>query len=242
MVSQRHGWTVAPSTVTDALIAREQLASTGLGHGVAIPHARLKGLKAAVASVIRTEGAAALRRARRRAGDALRLPVRSGDGDAERPRDPCRDRGNALGQVGQGTTQARRGRGLRLCHHCWLDAAWRHPTAARIDHERSPSPRSGRDHRADPPGGTAREPRPAQDLLRLVRRRRQDLRDAARRPSLEERRNRRRRGRHRDPRPGRHRGPAGGPGGPAPALARRDRHAEARPSSISTPRSRGSRR
>lgn len=54
MVSQRHGWSVAPATVTDALIAREQLASTGLGHGVAIPHARLKGLKTAVASVIRT--------------------------------------------------------------------------------------------------------------------------------------------------------------------------------------------
>ncbi len=50
---KRHGWLVAPSTVTDALIAREQLASTCLGHGVAIPHARLKGLKKAVAAVIR---------------------------------------------------------------------------------------------------------------------------------------------------------------------------------------------
>jgi PTS system nitrogen regulatory IIA component len=53
LLFKRHGWLVAPSTVADALIAREQLASTGLGHGVAIPHARLKGLKAAVASVIR---------------------------------------------------------------------------------------------------------------------------------------------------------------------------------------------
>ena len=53
LICKRRGWLVAPSTVTDALIAREQLASTGLGHGVAIPHARLKGLKAAVASVIR---------------------------------------------------------------------------------------------------------------------------------------------------------------------------------------------
>ena len=53
MVFKRHGWLAAPSTVVDALIAREELASTSLGHGVAIPHARLKGLKAAVASVIR---------------------------------------------------------------------------------------------------------------------------------------------------------------------------------------------
>ncbi|HEX7435764.1 MAG TPA: PTS sugar transporter subunit IIA [Caldimonas sp.] len=53
MIFKRHGWIVAPSTVTDALIAREQLASTCLGHGVAIPHTRLKGLKTAVAAVIR---------------------------------------------------------------------------------------------------------------------------------------------------------------------------------------------
>jgi PTS system nitrogen regulatory IIA component len=55
IIFKRHGWLVAPSTVTDALIAREQLASTCLGHGAAIPHARLslKGLKAAVAAVIR---------------------------------------------------------------------------------------------------------------------------------------------------------------------------------------------
>lgn len=53
VIFKRHGWIAAPSTVTDALIAREQLASTCLGHGVAIPHARLKGLKRAVAAVIR---------------------------------------------------------------------------------------------------------------------------------------------------------------------------------------------
>jgi len=55
MICERHGWLVAPSTVTDTLIAREQLGSTCLGHGVAIPHARLKGLKAAVAAVIRLQ-------------------------------------------------------------------------------------------------------------------------------------------------------------------------------------------
>jgi nitrogen PTS system EIIA component len=31
--------------VTDSLFARERLGSTGLGHGVAIPHGRIKGLK-----------------------------------------------------------------------------------------------------------------------------------------------------------------------------------------------------
>lgn len=52
-VATRHGGLVSPSTVAEALIAREQLASTCLGHGVAIPHARLKGLKTPVAAVIR---------------------------------------------------------------------------------------------------------------------------------------------------------------------------------------------
>ncbi len=31
--------------ITDSLFARERLGSTGLGHGVAIPHGRIKGLK-----------------------------------------------------------------------------------------------------------------------------------------------------------------------------------------------------
>jgi len=36
-----------------SLVAREQLGSTGLGLGVAIPHGRLRGLKRAVAAVVR---------------------------------------------------------------------------------------------------------------------------------------------------------------------------------------------
>jgi PTS system nitrogen regulatory IIA component len=36
-----------------SLIAREQLGSTGLGLGVAIPHGRMRGLKRAVAAVVR---------------------------------------------------------------------------------------------------------------------------------------------------------------------------------------------
>jgi len=39
--------------VFDSLFARERLGSTGLGEGVAIPHGRIKGLKEAVAAVIR---------------------------------------------------------------------------------------------------------------------------------------------------------------------------------------------
>lgn len=39
--------------VTDSLFARERLGSTGLGHGVAIPHGRIKGLKTPMAAVIR---------------------------------------------------------------------------------------------------------------------------------------------------------------------------------------------
>ena len=41
--------------VTDSLFARERLGSTGLGHGVAIPHGRIKGLKAPMAAVFQLE-------------------------------------------------------------------------------------------------------------------------------------------------------------------------------------------
>jgi nitrogen PTS system EIIA component len=37
--------------VTDSLFARERLGSTGLGHGVAIPHGRIKGLKQPLAAL-----------------------------------------------------------------------------------------------------------------------------------------------------------------------------------------------
>jgi nitrogen PTS system EIIA component len=44
---------VARSIVTENLFARERLGSTGLGHGVAIPHGRIKGLKNPLAAVLR---------------------------------------------------------------------------------------------------------------------------------------------------------------------------------------------
>ena len=45
-----HG--LSRATVTDSLFARERLGSTGLGHGVAIPHGRVKGLKAPMAALM----------------------------------------------------------------------------------------------------------------------------------------------------------------------------------------------
>lgn len=45
-----HG--LSRSLVTDSLFSRERLGSTGLGHGVAIPHGRIKGLKLPMAAVL----------------------------------------------------------------------------------------------------------------------------------------------------------------------------------------------
>ena len=44
-----HG--LSRALITDSLFARERLGSTGLGHGVAIPHGRIKGLKQPLAAV-----------------------------------------------------------------------------------------------------------------------------------------------------------------------------------------------
>jgi nitrogen PTS system EIIA component len=46
---------IARSIVTDNLFARERLGSTGLGHGVAVPHGRVKGLKNPLAAVLRVQ-------------------------------------------------------------------------------------------------------------------------------------------------------------------------------------------
>ena len=48
-----HG--LSRSLVTDSLFSRERLGSTGLGHGVAIPHGRIKGLKAPMAAILQLE-------------------------------------------------------------------------------------------------------------------------------------------------------------------------------------------
>ena len=44
-----HG--ISRALVTDSLFARERLGSTGLNHGVAIPHGRIKSLKTPMAAV-----------------------------------------------------------------------------------------------------------------------------------------------------------------------------------------------
>jgi len=45
---------IARGQIFDSLFAREKLGSTALGHGIAIPHGRLKGLREAVGALIRT--------------------------------------------------------------------------------------------------------------------------------------------------------------------------------------------
>jgi len=44
---------IARSLVSENLFARERLGSTGLGHGVAVPHGRIKDLKAPLAAFVR---------------------------------------------------------------------------------------------------------------------------------------------------------------------------------------------
>jgi len=48
---------IARSHVFESLFAREKLGSTGLGQGVAIPHGRIKGLREAVAALVRMKEA-----------------------------------------------------------------------------------------------------------------------------------------------------------------------------------------
>lgn len=51
LFENHHG--LARLTVFDSLFARERLGSTALGHGVAVPHGRIKGLEQPVATFIR---------------------------------------------------------------------------------------------------------------------------------------------------------------------------------------------
>lgn len=47
--------TPTDTEVFDCLIARERLGSTGLGHGIAIPHGRLKGLRSVTGAFVRLD-------------------------------------------------------------------------------------------------------------------------------------------------------------------------------------------
>ena len=46
---------IGRAQVFEALFARERLGSTGLGHGIAVPHGRIKGLREAAGAFVRTE-------------------------------------------------------------------------------------------------------------------------------------------------------------------------------------------
>jgi nitrogen PTS system EIIA component len=50
-----HSLGISAAKVVDCLVARENLGSTGLGKGVAIPHGRLRGLKQAAAAIVRLD-------------------------------------------------------------------------------------------------------------------------------------------------------------------------------------------
>lgn len=52
LLSRRHG--LSEAQILESLTAREQLGSTGLGHGVAIPHARMPQCYAAAGAFVRT--------------------------------------------------------------------------------------------------------------------------------------------------------------------------------------------
>lgn len=52
LMARRHG--LDRVQISNSLYARERLGSTGLGYGVALPHARIKGLDGAVAAYVRT--------------------------------------------------------------------------------------------------------------------------------------------------------------------------------------------
>ena len=60
LFESQHG--LSRALITDSLFARERLGSTGLGHGVAIPHGRIKGLKAPMAAAPRISRKGSLRK------------------------------------------------------------------------------------------------------------------------------------------------------------------------------------
>jgi PTS system nitrogen regulatory IIA component len=48
---------IARKAVFDSLQDRENLGSTGLGHGIAIPHGRIKGIRQAIGALVRLKNA-----------------------------------------------------------------------------------------------------------------------------------------------------------------------------------------
>jgi PTS system nitrogen regulatory IIA component len=90
---------IARSTVSDNLFARERLGSTGLGHGVAVPHGRIKGsksLKSPLAAFVRLAEPIPFESPDGQAGQPAVLPADPGPRHPAAPGDPVRDRRNVL--------------------------------------------------------------------------------------------------------------------------------------------------
>ena len=81
--------------ITDSLFARERLGSTGLGHGVAIPHGRIKGLKAPMAAVFQLAHPIGFDAPDEQPVVPADLPAGARSGHPEAPGNPVRDRRTA---------------------------------------------------------------------------------------------------------------------------------------------------
>ncbi len=58
-VAFENSHSIARATTYDSLFAREKLGTTGLGHGIAIPHGRIKGLKQTLCAFVKPAAAIA---------------------------------------------------------------------------------------------------------------------------------------------------------------------------------------
>ena len=88
-----HG--LSRALITDSLFARERLGSTGLGHGVAIPHGRIKGLKAPMAALFQLAQPIGFDAPDEQPVVPADLPAGARGGDPEAPGNPVRDRRTA---------------------------------------------------------------------------------------------------------------------------------------------------
>ncbi len=51
-IAHQHSQQLSENQILDALVCREKLGSTGIGHGIAIPHGRIEGLSAITAVLV----------------------------------------------------------------------------------------------------------------------------------------------------------------------------------------------
>ena len=112
-----HG--LSRALITDSLFARERLGSTGLGHGVAIPHGRIKGLKAPMAALFQLASPIGFDAPGRKAGRPAHLPAGARGRHPEAPGDPVGDRRAAVRRAAAREDQGhhRRGRTAQADRH-----------------------------------------------------------------------------------------------------------------------------